>query len=138
MHPYPSRLLLFALPAHNVIEYLETIWAALKPGGWCAGLAAAAGPAALRLVPTAPLRRCWWTSQLWIALDANAPPPQKNHQNNRWVNLGPLLYHWAEGAVDGSAVPELSIELSLEDVERIAKQAGGDRRAGGGGGGAGR
>lgn len=36
----------FPATAHNVVEYLETIWAALRPGGW-------------------------------------------------WINLGPLLYHWA-------------------------------------------
>lgn len=36
-----------------------------------------------------------------------------------WVNLGPLLYHWADG-------PEMSIELSLEDV-KVAAQAVGFR-----------
>eukprot|EP00887_Chlorella_sp_A99_P004676 scaffold4.g4676.t1 len=60
--------------AHNVMEYLETIWAVLRPGG------------------------CW-------------------------VNLGPLLYHWADSLADASSSPELSIELSLEDVEQIALQA---------------
>lgn len=61
--------------AHNVMEYLETIWAVLRPGG------------------------CW-------------------------VNLGPLLYHWADSLADASSSPELSIELSLEDVEQIALQLG--------------
>mmetsp|Transcript_5693 Transcript_5693/g.20719 ORF Transcript_5693/g.20719 Transcript_5693/m.20719 type:complete len:193 (+) Transcript_5693:802-1380(+) len=36
-----------------------------------------------------------------------------------WVNLGPLLYHWADTAED-----ELSIELSLEDVLRAAEHVG--------------
>ncbi|GAB4823870.1 hypothetical protein N2152v2_010916 [Parachlorella kessleri] len=60
--------------AHNVIEYLEILYAVLQPGGY-------------------------------------------------WVNLGPLLYHWAESH---TYLPEaeLSIELSLEDVERIAQQVG--------------
>lgn len=36
-----------------------------------------------------------------------------------WINLGPLLFHWADAHTylsDG----ELSIELSLETVERLA------------------
>eukprot|EP00195_Chlamydomonas_chlamydogama_P011198 CAMPEP_0202895146 /NCGR_PEP_ID=MMETSP1392-20130828/4405_1 /ASSEMBLY_ACC=CAM_ASM_000868 /TAXON_ID=225041 /ORGANISM="Chlamydomonas chlamydogama, Strain SAG 11-48b" /LENGTH=436 /DNA_ID=CAMNT_0049580059 /DNA_START=74 /DNA_END=1384 /DNA_ORIENTATION=- len=36
-----------------------------------------------------------------------------------WVNLGPLLYHWADGRPD-----ELSIEVSLEDIRRVAQQLG--------------
>lgn len=40
-----------------------------------------------------------------------------------WVNLGPLLYHWADAH---TYLPgeELSIELSLEDVEEIVQHAG--------------
>ncbi|GMH45968.1 hypothetical protein BSKO_13932 [Bryopsis sp. KO-2023] len=33
-----------------------------------------------------------------------------------WINLGPLLYHWA----DHSASEDASIEISLADIERIA------------------
>ncbi|KAL3884469.1 hypothetical protein ACJMK2_024608 [Sinanodonta woodiana] len=55
--------------AHNIIQYIETIWTILKPGGI-------------------------------------------------WVNLGPLLYHYAD-------IPnEMSIELSYEDVKNIIKQTG--------------
>ena len=40
-----------------------------------------------------------------------------------WINLGPLLYHWADSH---TYLPddELSIEISLEDVERIAAELG--------------
>ena len=40
-----------------------------------------------------------------------------------WINLGPLLYHWADAH---TYLPgeEHSIELSLEDVERIAQRLG--------------
>ncbi|KAL4444929.1 hypothetical protein ABPG77_003979 [Micractinium sp. CCAP 211/92] len=60
--------------AHNVLEYLEAIYACLKPGGY-------------------------------------------------FVNLGPLLYHWADAH---SYLPgeELSIELSLEEVKAAALQIG--------------
>jgi hypothetical protein len=32
-----------------------------------------------------------------------------------WIHMGPLLWHWADGAWD-----ELSIELSLADVQQAA------------------
>ncbi|KAK9841240.1 hypothetical protein WJX74_002413 [Apatococcus lobatus] len=40
-----------------------------------------------------------------------------------WINLGPLLYHWADSHM---YLPddELSIEVSLEDVERVAAELG--------------
>ena len=40
-----------------------------------------------------------------------------------WINLGPLLYHWADAH---TYLPEgeLSIELSLEEVEAAAAQMG--------------
>ena len=40
-----------------------------------------------------------------------------------WVNLGPLLYHWADAH---TYLPgeELSIELSLDAVMRAAQAAG--------------
>ncbi len=40
-----------------------------------------------------------------------------------WVNLGPLLYHWADAHtyLHGD---EVSIELCLEDVERLAASCG--------------
>ena len=37
----------------------------------------------------------------------------------RWVNLGPLLYHWADSHTYLSS-EELSVELCLEDIERLA------------------
>lgn len=58
--------------AHNVVEYLEVIARALKPGGV-------------------------------------------------WINLGPLLYHFAEAY---SREEEMSLELSLEDVKKVAAQFG--------------
>ncbi|KAI7842414.1 hypothetical protein COHA_004053 [Chlorella ohadii] len=60
--------------AHNVLEYLEVIWHALRPGGY-------------------------------------------------FVNLGPLLYHWADAHtyLEGE---ELSVELSLEEVKAAAAQVG--------------
>lgn len=36
-----------------------------------------------------------------------------------WIHLGPLLWHWAEGQWD-----ELSIELSLMDVQQAAQLMG--------------
>ncbi|KAG1659102.1 hypothetical protein FOA52_013748 [Chlamydomonas sp. UWO 241] len=36
-----------------------------------------------------------------------------------WINLGPLLYHWADSPGD-----EMSIELSLDDIRRIALTIG--------------
>eukprot|EP00270_Netrium_digitus_P016817 TRINITY_DN6086_c0_g1_i2.p1 TRINITY_DN6086_c0_g1~~TRINITY_DN6086_c0_g1_i2.p1 ORF type:complete len:509 (-),score=120.70 TRINITY_DN6086_c0_g1_i2:344-1801(-) len=46
-----------------------------------------------------------------------------------WVNLGPLLYHFADGARGGGGGgggfdPSMSMELSLEDVRRIAHEFG--------------
>ena len=41
------------------------------------------------------------------------------------MNLGPLLYHWAD-AHTYLASEEVSIELSLEEVEAAAKQVGFD------------
>ena len=40
-----------------------------------------------------------------------------------WVNLGPLQYHWADAH---TYLPgeEVSIELCLEDVERLAADCG--------------
>ena len=40
-----------------------------------------------------------------------------------WVNFGPLLYHWADARSYLSG-EELSVEMSLEDVERVAKSVG--------------
>ena len=40
-----------------------------------------------------------------------------------WINLGPLLFHWAD-AHTYLPEEELSIELSLEEVEAAAKQLG--------------
>ncbi|KAL6750018.1 N2227-like protein-domain-containing protein [Haematococcus lacustris] len=37
-----------------------------------------------------------------------------------WVNIGPLLYHWAEGV----ALEEMSIELSLAEIKRVALSLG--------------
>ncbi|GAX79740.1 hypothetical protein CEUSTIGMA_g7181.t1 [Chlamydomonas eustigma] len=37
-----------------------------------------------------------------------------------WVNLGPLLYHWA----DSTSSEDMSIELSLEEVVRMAASLG--------------
>lgn len=36
-----------------------------------------------------------------------------------WLNLGPLLYHWAD-AHTYLPSSEVSVELSLEDIERLA------------------
>lgn len=48
-----------------------------------------------------------------------------------WVNLGPLLYHYSDSppAPLGSSIEEkrraeMSLELSLEDVRRVALQRG--------------
>lgn len=40
-----------------------------------------------------------------------------------WINLGPLLYHWAD-AHTYLAEEEMSVELSLEEVEAAAAQVG--------------
>mmetsp|Transcript_27342 Transcript_27342/g.73946 ORF Transcript_27342/g.73946 Transcript_27342/m.73946 type:complete len:407 (+) Transcript_27342:25-1245(+) len=39
-----------------------------------------------------------------------------------WINLGPLLYHWADG--HGEAEDDLSIELPLTEIRRIALAMG--------------
>lgn len=59
--------------AHNIVEYLEVISRALKPGGV-------------------------------------------------WINLGPLLYHFA--AETTYSPEEMSLELSLEDVKKVAANLG--------------
>jgi carnosine N-methyltransferase len=56
--------------AHNVIEYMESIFGMLRPGGI-------------------------------------------------WINLGPLLYHYTDS-------PELSLELTLDQVLHVAKKLGFD------------
>ncbi|KAK2079230.1 hypothetical protein QBZ16_002921 [Prototheca wickerhamii] len=58
--------------AHNVVAYMETIAAILKPGGL-------------------------------------------------WINLGPLLYHWAE---PNELPNEPNVELPLEDVLDVAQRLG--------------
>ncbi|EFJ40541.1 hypothetical protein VOLCADRAFT_69374 [Volvox carteri f. nagariensis] len=40
-----------------------------------------------------------------------------------WINLGPLLYHWAD-AHTYLPTPELSVELSLEDIREAARAMG--------------
>ena len=48
---------------------------------------------------------------------------QRTQEGGLWVNLGPLLYHWADAH---TYLPgeEHSIEVSLEDVERVARRLG--------------
>jgi len=42
-----------------------------------------------------------------------------------WVNLGPLLYHWADSVVTGDVSrDEMSVELSLGEVERVVRGVG--------------
>ena len=41
-----------------------------------------------------------------------------------FINLGPLLYHWAEALPPAGSQPELSIELPLEAVEAAAAAIG--------------
>lgn len=36
-----------------------------------------------------------------------------------WIHLGPLLWHWADGHWD-----ELSVELSMEDIQQAAQLMG--------------
>mmetsp|Transcript_10931 Transcript_10931/g.32516 ORF Transcript_10931/g.32516 Transcript_10931/m.32516 type:complete len:209 (+) Transcript_10931:137-763(+) len=36
-----------------------------------------------------------------------------------WINLGPLLYHWADSTGD-----DMSVELSLEEIRSVAQQLG--------------
>ncbi|KAH7285708.1 hypothetical protein KP509_33G042200 [Ceratopteris richardii] len=40
-----------------------------------------------------------------------------------WINLGPLLYHFAD-AISYSGEEEMSVEISLEDVKRVAAHYG--------------
>jgi carnosine N-methyltransferase len=41
-----------------------------------------------------------------------------------WINFGPLLYHWAEGAGYVGTEEELSVEMSLDDVCLAANHVG--------------
>ena len=41
-----------------------------------------------------------------------------------WINFGPLLYHWAEGAGYVGTQEELSVEMSLDDVCLAATHVG--------------
>jgi carnosine N-methyltransferase len=41
-----------------------------------------------------------------------------------WINFGPLLYHWAEGAGYVGTQEELSVEMSLDDVCLAANHVG--------------
>lgn len=57
-----------------------------------------------------------------VDLGPSAPPAVQ--PGGYWVNLGPLLYHWAESwAPQGE---QMSIELSLEDVLSVCGQARGE------------
>lgn len=57
-----------------------------------------------------------------VDLGPSAPPAVQ--PGGYWVNLGPLLYHWAESwAPQGE---QMSIELSLEDVLSVCQQLGFD------------
>ena len=40
-----------------------------------------------------------------------------------WVNLGPLMYHWADAHTYKHG-EEVSVELCLEDIERLAARCG--------------
>ena len=61
--------------SHNVIQYMELMYAVLKPGGY-------------------------------------------------WINVGPLLYHWAEELHASGDSDSFSIEISLSDIIRIASAIG--------------
>ncbi|KAL4523268.1 hypothetical protein Ndes2437B_g00396 [Nannochloris sp. 'desiccata'] len=61
--------------SHNIIQYLETVWHCLKPGGY-------------------------------------------------WVNLGPLQWHWADAHTYLPESDQLSIEISLVEVQRVAQKIG--------------
>ncbi|CAG9460026.1 unnamed protein product [Pedinophyceae sp. YPF-701] len=41
-----------------------------------------------------------------------------------WVNVGPLLYHWADSGTPAPSGSDLSLELSLEEVLNVAKKLG--------------
>ena len=46
-----------------------------------------------------------------------------NQEGGLWLNLGPLLYHWADAHTYLDS-DEVSIEVSLKDVEGIAAKLG--------------
>jgi carnosine N-methyltransferase len=88
----------------NIVDYLETIWRVLKPGGstppshsslcrLCRGPARLADP-----------RDCF-TVIIWLLVPA-------------WINLGPTLWHFENTA--GAS----SIELTLEDLKALATRIG--------------
>lgn len=45
-------------------------------------------------------------------------------QGGIWINLGPLLYHWAQDNPSGARPTELSVEVPLEGVKSLAIQMG--------------
>ena len=59
-------------------------------------------------------RGCFERFEFWFTQDGGL-----------WINLGPLQYHWAD-AQSYVEDPELahSLEISLEDVERMAVELG--------------
>lgn len=93
--------------AHNVLQYLETTWHVLKVRRWCSR----GREAGRRGLPP-------FSSTVHHA----RPPPFQ--PSGYFVNLGPLLYHWADAH---TYLPgqELSVELSLEEVKAAAARVGG-------------
>lgn len=66
------------------------------------------------------LLKCPLHQHLYIPAASNCAFSQ---DGGCWINLGPLLFHWAD-AHNYLPEEELSIELSLEEVEAAAKQLG--------------
>lgn len=123
--------------AHNVIEFVEIIHRILKV--CCIHHIRPFMPQACPLCCHSYIDSCisilkWfacWTAPCSAkegVLDTVERPGYSLKGSNLqagglWINLGPLLYHWADAH---TYLPgeELSIELSLEDVELIVKQQG--------------
>ena len=98
--------------AHNVIDYLERIHTILKPGGFWINfgdssiLVTASAIVILSLPPSLPLSL---PPSFPPSLPPSLPPPPP-------PRAGPLLYHFADSP------GEPSVELSWEDIRRIAEE----------------
>lgn len=96
--------------AHSVLQYLEVMWAVLRVRG---------GGACLRrpLQPPSGVPTPRSTHP--------HPAPPSSQPGGYVVNLGPLLYHWADAHTYLPGEEQQSLELSLDEVKAAAQQVWG-------------
>lgn len=95
--------------AHNVLEYMETIWKILKPGGVWINLGE------WEWGKYSNITYCIHVVSYWVSLGCiNQVIYEKkkiDYSLISWLWLGPLLYHYENMA------NEFSVELCYEDIK---------------------